>query len=146
MVGMESMERSQTYGFHVFDTVPVIPFQPLQWSCPPIAPPLVEALLTSIVPSIRFLKWCFVYTHVLVENKFCSHWGIAYLPLMKHSKNKQDVYFEKHLNVEHIRKYIICPSLVSWAVHHNLKWSRAPSPASTDRIALQFRILFRRKR
>jgi hypothetical protein len=32
MAGMESVERSQTFGFHmfdVFDTVPFIPLQPL---------------------------------------------------------------------------------------------------------------------
>ena len=37
--GMESMERRQMCSFHVFDTVPQIPFQPLQCSRPPIAPP-----------------------------------------------------------------------------------------------------------
>jgi hypothetical protein len=36
------MEWSQTCGFQtfdVFDTVPCIPFQPLQWARPPVAPP-----------------------------------------------------------------------------------------------------------
>ena len=36
MAGMESMERYQTYGNDMFDS---IPFQPLQWVHPHIAPP-----------------------------------------------------------------------------------------------------------
>ena len=42
MAGVELMERGQTFGFHtldVFDTIPFIPFPPLQCARPPIAPP-----------------------------------------------------------------------------------------------------------
>ena len=37
MAGMKLMEQSQTW--FLFDTVPFIPFQPLQSAHPPIAPP-----------------------------------------------------------------------------------------------------------
>ena len=70
--GMELMDWNQTLGFHmfdVFDTVPLIPFKPLQWACLPIAPP------TS-------LHWCPVIVYLMSIHVLCEaetfHWCVMY--------------------------------------------------------------------
>jgi hypothetical protein len=58
LIVMSGMELSQTCGFYmfdVFDTAPLIPFHPLQWACPPIAPP--TSLLWSIPMNVCHRKY-----------------------------------------------------------------------------------------
>ena len=54
IAAMEWMERYQTH-FHVFDTVPFIPFQPLQWAPPPIYSP-TSLLWFKLAPPPNMLR------------------------------------------------------------------------------------------
>lgn len=51
---MEQSQTHQTHGNLMFNYIPFIPFQSLQWACPPIAP--TTSLLCTL-PTLMWLVW-----------------------------------------------------------------------------------------